>query len=206
MDRRPGIEFWFDFTSTYSYPALMRVEPLARAHGLDVHWRPFLLGPVFRDMGWEGPPLFIHRAKADYVWRDLERRCRLHGLPFTRPPAFPLRSVLPLRIATLGSGQPWLGAFCRRVMEAGFAHARAIDSAEVLAPILRELGLEPGDVLARAAADANKAALRARTEEAAARGVFGAPMVFVGREMFWGDDRLEDAMAWASGGGDADPP
>ena len=205
MDPRPRIEFWFDFTSTYSYPAAMRVEALAAAHAVEVDWRPFLLGPVFRRIGWDGPPLFVHQAKGDYVWRDMARRCRLHGLPFRRPPVFPLPSLRPLRVATVGVGQPWLGEFSRQVMHAGFAKGRAIDSDEVLRPILSGLGLDPDAVLADAASDANKAALRARTDEAAARGIFGAPMVFVGREMFWGDDRLEDAMAWATGGGDADP-
>ena len=205
MPHHARIEFWFDFTSTYSYPAAMRVEALAGAHGVAVDWRPFLLGPVFRRIGWDGPPLFVHQAKADYVWRDLARRCRLHGLPFRRPGVFPLPSLRPLRIATLGVGQPWIGRFCRQVMHAGFGEGRAIDSDEVLRPILHGLGLDPDAVLADAASDANKAALRARTDEAAARGIFGAPMVFVGREMFWGDDRLEDAMAWATGGGDADP-
>ena len=85
MPHHARIEFWFDFTSTYSYPAAMRVEALAGAHGVAVDWRPFLLGPVFRRIGWDGPPLFVHQAKADYVWRDLARRCRVHGLPFRRP-------------------------------------------------------------------------------------------------------------------------
>lgn len=206
MDPRPRIELWFDFTSTYSYPAVMRIEALAGAHGVEVDWRPFLLGPVFRRIGWEGPPLFVHQAKADYVWRDLERRCRLHGLPFRRPAVFPLPSLWPLRIATLGVDQPWIGGFCRQVMHAGFGEGRAIDSDGLLRAILQGLGLDPDAVLADAVSDANKAALRTRTDEAAARGIFGAPMVFVGSEMFWGDDRLEDAMAWASGGGDAHPP
>jgi len=205
MQQRPRIGIWFDYSSLYSYPAVMRVEALADAHGVDVDWRPFLLGPVFRRIGWSGPPLFVHEAKGDYSWRDIERRCRLHGLRFQRPPVFPLPSLRPLRVATVGVGQPWLGEFSRQVMHAGFAKGRAIDSDEVLRPILSGLGLDPDAVLADAASDATRAALRARTDEARERGVFGAPMVFVGREMFWGDDRLEDAMAWASGGGDADP-
>lgn len=204
MSSRPGVEFWFDFTSLYSYPAVMRVEALAQAHGRSVLWRPFLLGPVFRALGWQGPPLFVHSAKGDYAWRDVARRCRLHGLPFQRPPAFPMPSVLALRVATLGVDAPWIGAFCREVMRVGFGEARAIDSEDVLGSILRGLGLAPGEVLARATSDSNKAALRARTEEATARGIFGAPMTCVDGEMFWGDDRLEEAMAW-EGGDDADP-
>src|SRR5690606_9895543 len=151
-------------------------------------------------------PLFVHEAKGHYTWRDLERRCRLHGLRFQRPPVFPLPSLRPLRVATLGIGQPWLGEFSRQVMHAGFAEGRAIDSDEVLRPILSGLGLDADALLAGAVSDANKAALRAHTGAAIARGVFGAPTMFAGREMFWGDDRVEEALAWARGGNDADPP
>lgn len=206
MPRRPRIEFWFDYSSLYTYPALMRIEALADAHGVDVDWRPFLLRPVFSRIGWAGPPLFVHEAKGNYTWRDLERRCRLHGLRFQRPPVFPLPSLRPLRVATLGIGQPWLGEFSRQVMHAGFAEGRAIDSDEVLRPILSGLGLDVDALLAGAVSDANKAALRAHTDAAIARGVFGAPTMFAGREMFWGDDRVEEALAWARGGNDADPP
>lgn len=197
MPQRPRIAFWFDYSSLYSYPALMRVEAAAAARGVEVDWRPFLLGPVFRQIGWDGLPLFVHRAKGEYTWRDIERRCRLHGLPFLRPPVFPLPSLRPLRVATLGVGKPWLGEFSRRVMRAGFAEGRAIDSDEVLRPILSDLGLHADALLAAAATDAARDSLRSRTAKACARGIFGAPTLFAGDEMFWGDDRLEDAIAWA---------
>lgn len=207
MGGRGALEIWFDFASNYCYPTLMRVEALAGAHGVDLRWRPFLLGPVFRAMGWEGSPLFAHEAKGRYVWRDMERRCRLHGLPFRRPSVFPRRSLLPMRIATLGVEQPWMGAFCRGVMLANFVHDREIDSEDALRALLEDLALPVSELLAAATADANKAALRVRTEEAMARGIFGAPMLLAGDEMFWGDDRLEEAVAWAaSGGRHAHPP
>lgn len=197
-----ALEFWFDFASNYCYPALMRVEALAAAQDVVVHWRPFLLGPVFRAMGRGEAPLFEHPAKGRYVWRDMERRCRLHGLPFRRPSVFPRRALLPMRIATLGVGQAWMGAFCRRAMHAAFALDREIDEDGAMRELLGDLGL-PADRLIAAATDAgNKSALRARTDQALARGIFGAPMLLVGGEMFWGDDRLEEAVAWAARGGD----
>lgn len=207
MSERGVLEVWFDFASNYCYPAVMRVEAMAGARGVDLRWRPFLLGPVFRAMGWDGSPLFAHEAKGRYVWRDMERRCRLHGLPFRRPGVFPRRSLLPMRIATLGVEQPWVGAFCRGVMQANFVHDREIDSDEAMRVLLTELGLPADGLLAAATTDANKAALRFRTDEARARGIFGAPMLLAGGEMFWGDDRLEEAVAWAADGGDdAHPP
>lgn len=198
MNPQSSIEFWFDFSSNYCYPAVMRVESLAQQQNIEVQWRPFLLGPVFKAIGWQGLPLFVHEAKGRYVWRDMERRCQRQGLTFIKPSQFPRRAVLPLRIATVGVGQPWMGEFCRRVMLAEFAHDREIDREDEMRAVLQDLNLPADDLLAAAITDANKQALRTRTEEAVARGIFGAPTIFVGEEMFWGDDRLEDALEWAA--------
>ncbi|MGJ4804157.1 2-hydroxychromene-2-carboxylate isomerase [Luteimonas sp. SDU82] len=207
MRTRGVLECWFDFASNYSYPAVMRVEALTAARGVALRWRPFLLGPVFKAMGREDSPLFAYEAKGRYVWRDMERRCRLHGLAFRRPGVFPRRALLPMRIATLGVEQPWIGAFCRGAMRLNFVHDREIDDADAMRALLAELALPADELLAAAMADANKAALRARTDEALARGIFGAPMLLADGEMFWGDDRLEEAVAWAAEGvGDAHPP
>jgi 2-hydroxychromene-2-carboxylate isomerase len=197
------VELWFDFASNYCYPTLMRIEPMAREHGLAIDWRPFLLGPVFQAMGWAGPPLFLHEAKGRYVWRDMERRCARFGLPFARPSAFPRHTVLALRIATLAADAPWMAAYCRAVAQASFAHDRDIGREEVLRDILAGLGQDADAVVAAATTQPVKDALRARTDEAMARGVFGAPTLFVDDEMFWGDDRVEDALEWAAGAGDA---
>ena len=207
MPLRQALEFWFDFSSNYCYPAVMRIEALARARGVALHWRPFLLGPVFTALGWNGSPLFQHEAKGRYVWRDMERRCRRYGLPFTRPSAFPRRTLLPMRIATLGAQAPWIGDFCRGVMLAGFAEDRDTDNVPAMHALLTSLHLPADGLIHAALDDGNKAALRARTDEALARGVFGAPTCFVGDELFWGDDRLDDALEWARhGGADATAP
>jgi 2-hydroxychromene-2-carboxylate isomerase len=196
MSSPRAIEFWFDFTSIYCYPAVMRIETLAKAHHRELIWRPFLLGPVLKSMGWSAPPLLIHEAKGHYTWRDIERRCAANGLAFKRPAEFPLRSLLPLRIATLGRDAAWIGGFCRRVMHAAYVEDREIHSIEAMTGVLTDMQLPASEILEQAAADANKEKLRASTEEAVARGIFGAPSFFVGEEMFWGDDRLDDAMAW----------
>ncbi len=193
-----AIEFWFDFASNYCHPAVMRIEALAASHGVRVHWRPFLLGPVFKAIGVPPAPLFTHEAKGRHVWRDMERRCAKHGIPFRRPGVFPKRALLPMRIATLGVDAPWMGDFCRAVMLASFAHDCDIDEASTMRALLGDLSLPADALLEAATTQANKDALRARTADALARGVFGAPTVFVAGEMFWGDDRLEDALEWAT--------
>jgi len=188
------LDFWFDFGSNYSYLATMRIEEAAARAGVAVRWRPFLLGPIFRSFGWETSPFVLQKAKGEYMWKDMVRECRKYGLPWVRPSRFPRAAVLPLRVALLGAGQPWIGPYCRRMMSLNFAEDRDIDSPEVVAEVLAQLGLPARELVEAAQSEANKLALRAQTEEAAARGIFGAPTFFVGDEIFWGNDRLDDAF------------
>ena len=194
-----NLEFWFDFASTYSYLSIMRIEALIRPSEVRVLWRPFLLGPVFRSFGWSTSPFLLQKEKGSYMWKDMERQCRKLGLHWHRPSEFPRNSVLAARVALLGIDQPWLVPFVQQVMLANFAHDQNIGSESVMREVLDSLAL-PGEALISAAqADANKAALRNATEEAQRRGVFGAPTFFVGEEMFWGNDRLDDAVDCARG-------
>ncbi len=197
MSAPPDIEFWFDFGSNYSYLATMRIEEAAARAGVPVRWKPFLLGPIFRSLGWETSPFVLQKAKGEYMWKDMVRECRKLGVPWLRPTRFPRAAVLPLRVALVGAGQPWIGDYCRRVMSLNFAEDRDIDVPEVVEEVLTRLGLPAREIVDAARSEANKLALRAQTEEAAARGIFGAPTFFVGDEMFWGNDRLDDALAFA---------
>jgi len=195
-----SIEFWFDFASTYSYPAAMRLEGAAAARGVEVDWRPFLLGPIFAAQGWTDSPFNIYPAKGRYMWRDLERLCEKYGLALCRPSRFPRSSVLAARVATAGAGEAWLPAFVRAVYQANFVLDRDIGDRGVLAEVLDALGVAPAAMLARAESPLAKGGLRAQVEEAMRVGIFGAPS-FVVRgapeaELFWGDDRLEDALDW----------
>ena len=193
---RPPIQFWFEFASTYSYPAAWRVGGLAADAGAPLEWRPFLLGPVFRDQGWNDSPFNIYPAKGRYMWRDLERLCAKHALPFRQPSQFPRNSLLAARVACLAVSEPWGPDFVRAVYHANFVLDRDISRPETLTPILEALGQPPAPLLARAEAAETKAALRTATDSARALGIFGAPTVVVGQEIFWGNDRLEDAIAW----------
>jgi 2-hydroxychromene-2-carboxylate isomerase len=197
--RRPLLEFWYEFASTYSYLAAMRIEEAAEAAGVSLVWRPFLLGPIFAAQGWTTSPFNLHPDKGRYMWRDMEREAATLGLPFCRPEPFPQNSLLAARVALVGAEQGWIPAFTKAVFQAEFGRGRNIGDPALLSGILTDLGVDADTVLAEAQTDANKARLRRAGEEAQARGLFGAPsFVADDREVFWGNDRLERALAWAA--------
>jgi 2-hydroxychromene-2-carboxylate isomerase len=192
------IEFWYEFASTHSYPTAMRIERLAAEAGVALRWRPFLLGPIFQTLGWNDSPFNIYAAKGRYMWRDLERVCAAEGLPLKLPPfRFPQNGLKAARLALIGEKAGWTPAFTGAVFTANYAEQKDISEDETLAAILTALGVDAAGVFAAANAPENKAALKQQTEEAAARGLFGAPSVTVGDELFWGNDRLEAALLWA---------
>ena len=190
------IECWFEFASSYSYLSVMRIEALAGQAGVAVKWRPFLLGPVFLALGWNDSPFNIYPPKGRYMWRDLARLSAKYGLPFRVPTRFPRNGLIAARVALCGVEDSWVAPFARAVMKANFAEDREIGEAAVIAEIVTDLGL-PAAVMERANAPDNKLALRRQTERAAELGLFGAPSFRVGEELFWGNDRLEDALDWA---------
>jgi 2-hydroxychromene-2-carboxylate isomerase len=194
----PMLDFWFDFASTYSYPAAMRVRRLADEAGVAVRFRPFLLGPIFKAQGWTTSPFNLFPAKGQNMWRDLERICTDAGLPFRRPSPFPQNSVLAARVALVVLNEGWGEQFCLDVFRAEFGQGRSIDDAAVLADILSDLNIAPEPTLAAAISDENKLKLRHQTEQAQQLGVFGAPtFTMADGELFWGNDRLERALLWA---------
>ena len=197
----PVLDFWFDFASTYSYPAAIRIAPLAREAGVTVRFCPFLLGPVFKAQGWNTSPFNLNPAKGRNMWRDLERLCGDVNLPFRRPEPFPQNSLLAARVALVGLNTTWGEEFCRTVFRAEFCEGRQIDDPAVISDILERLQVKSTPVLDTARTDQTKASLRAQTEEARWLGIFGAPsFITEDGELFWGNDRLERALAWAKNG------
>jgi 2-hydroxychromene-2-carboxylate isomerase len=191
------LEFWFDFASTYSYPAALRIVPLAREARVSLRFRPFLLGPIFQTQGWDTSPFSISPTKGRYMWRDLERLCAELKLPFVRPETFPQVSILAARVALVGLAEKWGKNFCLAVFRAEFGDGRRIDDPAVLSEILTKLKLDPGPILDAARSNDIRVALRTQTEEALRLGIFGAPtFITPDGEMFWGNDRLERARAW----------
>ena len=198
MDATKRIEFWFDFASTYSYLSAMRIQALAAQAGVSVAWRPFLLGPAFLALGWNDSPFNIYPPKGRYMWRDLERLCAKYGLAFKRPSQFPRKGLRAARVICANEEASWIPAFVRAVFSANFAEDRDIGERAVIADILISQGLPADDLIAAAEAPENKEKLRCRSEQAIELGLFGAPSFIVAGELFWGNDRLQDALAWLS--------
>jgi 2-hydroxychromene-2-carboxylate isomerase len=198
-----ALGFWFEFASTYSYPAAMRVERIARARGVTLEWNAFLLGPIFQSQGWNDSPFNLYEAKGRYMWRDLERLAHKYGLPFRKPSVFPRSGLLAARVALIGVEESWVAPFARAVMTANFVDDLDIADPAVIGTILGALELPADDVLARAQREDNKAALKAQTDRAVELGLFGAPSFRADGELFWGNDRLDDAIAWARAGAPA---
>jgi 2-hydroxychromene-2-carboxylate isomerase len=196
----PAVDFWYEFASTYSYPAAMRVEALAQARGIALNWRPFLLGPIFAARGMADSPFNLHAAKGRYMWRDLRRVCARLGLPLRRPEPFPQNSLLAARIALAldDSNRP---EFSRAVYAAEFGVGRSIAEAATLAAILETMRLNADEIFDRAASEIVKSRLREQTARAESLGIFGAPsLATADGEIFWGNDRLEEGLDWAVGG------
>lgn len=198
MTGKPKLDFWFEFASTYSYPAAMRIAVLAEREDVMVQWRPFLLGPIFKAQGLNTSPFNVYPDKGRYMWRDLQRTCDALQLPFAKPEPFPQNTLLAARVALVGLAQSWGKDFCRAVYSAEFGDGRDIGETPVIADILTTLGEDADAILAQAQSDAGKAALRTQTEAAAKLCIFGAPsFITADGELFWGNDRLETAIAWA---------
>ena len=192
------LDFWFDFASTYSYPTVMRIERLAAERGVSLVWRPFLLGPVFNAQGWNDSPFNIYPAKGRYMWRDLERVCLAEGIEFRRPAQFPRNGLLAARIACWNADAPWLPDFVRAVFCANFQDDLDISEVAVVSKCLAAVGLNAEVILVQAQSTEAKAKLRAQSEAALTCGIFGAPFFTIGDEHFWGNDRLEQAIAYCA--------
>jgi 2-hydroxychromene-2-carboxylate isomerase len=193
----PRLEFWYEFASTYSYLSAMRIEALAAAAGVTVIWKPLLLGPIFRTQGWDTSPFNIYPAKGRYMARDMERMAHARGLSFRLPTPFPQTSLHAARLALIGHAEGWGVAFTRAVFAAEFAEGADIGDRRALVAVLKRLGLDAEALFARSETPGNKQRLRQQTEEAQELGIFGAPSFLVGGDLFWGDDRLEQALAAA---------
>ncbi len=193
------LDFYYEFASPYSYLAAARIGPLAEQAGVHVRWKPFLLGPIFAAQGYTTSPFNAYPLKGRYMWRDLERMVERYGLPpIRRPEAFPINALAAARVAT------WLNdasrpGFTVAAFKAEFAQGRDITDRTVLAQLLAGLGHFCEDLCAEAESQAVKDRLRAVTEEAGAAGVFGAPtFITADGDLFWGNDRLEQALDHAA--------
>jgi 2-hydroxychromene-2-carboxylate isomerase len=197
-----GVELWFDFSCPYAYLASQVADALANRVGLTIDWQPMLLGGVFRGIGaGDGPMATLTLARAVYNLRDMGRWADVLGVPFRMPDAHPMRTVRALRVLLALPHARWPHAI-HALFAAYWQRAEDITRDDVIASALRAAGIAEAELAAAlAAADTEtiKDELRRRTEQAIARGVFGAPAWIVGGQLCWGQDRLAWVEAIARG-------
>jgi 2-hydroxychromene-2-carboxylate isomerase len=193
------IDFWFTMGSTYSYLSVMRLAGAERATGIAFRWRPFHLLLILQEM--KHVPFADKPEKMRYMWRDLERRAAMYGLPVRVPAPYPAKqSVMANLVAIVGMGEGWGADFVRAAYWRWLQEGEETGSEPNLSSSLRDIGQTPDRVLSLANGPAANERLLAETEEARQLGIFGSPTFVVGEELFWGDDRLEDAIRFYRSG------
>ncbi len=190
------VEFWVSIGSTYSYLSVMRLGRVEAETGAEFDIRPFSVRAIMVEMN--NIPFAGKPAKLAYMWCDVGRRAAMHGLSPRLPAPYPLEEFdLANRVAVVGRREGWLRSYLTATYRRWFEAGEAAGSEPNLSSSLREIGEAPERVIALAKGDEIGAAYEAATAEAAGKGVFGSPSFIVGEELFWGDDRMEDAVAWA---------
>jgi 2-hydroxychromene-2-carboxylate isomerase len=199
MANYEAIDFWFSIGSTYTYLTVARLHPLETARGVRFHWRPFSVRAIMQEM--DNVPFATKPTKLAYMWRDVERRASLYGLPIKVPAAYPLKEFdLANRVAILGQMEGWCADYVRATYRRWFVEGKEAGGEPNLSESLVEIGQEPSRVIPTARSDLVSQAYAAATDEARRLKVFGAPTFLSRGEVFWGDDRLEDAIAWHASG------
>jgi 2-hydroxychromene-2-carboxylate isomerase len=185
------VDFYFDFGSPASYLAATQLPRLCADADAELVWKPMLLGGVFQATGNHSPATIV--AKGPYMVTDLARFARRYGVPLNHNPHFPINTLLLMRGATgMQMHQPdRFRAYVDAVYHAMWVEPRNLNDPETVGAVLQAAGFDPGKLLALANAPDVKEQLKVATQEAVQRGVFGAPTMFVGNQMFWGQDRLD---------------
>ena len=193
------IDFWFTMGSTYSFLTVTRLRDVERASGISFRRRPFHLLVILQEM--KHVPFADKPAKSAYMWRDIERRAAMYGIEAQVPVPYPIKhSVVANLVATLGMHEGWGDDFVRAAYRRWFVLGQESGSEPNLSESLRDIGQNPDRVLKQAAGEDVKAMLTAETNAARALGIFGSPTFSVDGELFWGDDRLDDAISWCKFG------
>ena len=191
------IDFWFSIGSTYSYLSVMRLPAIEAETGVAFRWRPFNVRHVMVEQN--NIPFKNKPVKTAYMWRDIERRAKRYGLHPRVPAPYPLPQLVRANlIATLGAEEGWVEDYVRATYRRWFEKGEPAGEEPNLTESLTSIGCDPERVLAEAQSRRIARALSAATDEAMSLGVFGSPTFVVNGEVFWGDDRLDDAILWAS--------
>lgn len=178
---------------------IMRIEEIAAQAGIEVRWRPFNVRVIFVEQN--NMSFKDKLVKVQYMWRDIERHAALFGLEWKGVPPYPVdRSGLCNRIGAIAASEGWASEFTKAVYRAWFLEYQDFGLPEIVRPVLNQLGQDPDALIQRADGEEGKQKFDLNTDEARKLGVFGAPSFVVDGEVFWGYDRLEDALKWARTG------
>ena len=189
------IDFWFTIGSTYTYLSVMRLPEVGHKSGIAFRWRPFSVRQIMIEQ--KNIPFSNKPVKAAYMWRDIERRSAMYGLAPRIPAPYPIAELdTANRVAIVGAAEGWVGDYTRATYRRWFEDGLEPGKEPNLGESLKEIGQDPARVIERAASPQIGTAFEAQTDEARRLGIFGAPTFVVDRELFWGDDRLDDAIAW----------
>ena len=188
------IDFWYSIGSLYSYLSVMRIADIERERGTQFNWRPFSVRQIMKEMD----NLPVNKpVKMAYMWRDLARRADMYGLKAKLPVPYPLEHFdLANQVAVLGSLEGWCADYTKAAYFQWFERGDPAGTESNLSASLSSLGLDPVAIVEKAQSKIVLDEFESATDEARALGVFGAPTFAVDDEIFWGDDRLDDAVTW----------
>ncbi|WP_439815803.1 2-hydroxychromene-2-carboxylate isomerase [Zavarzinia sp. CC-PAN008] len=188
------LEFYFDCSSPWTYLGFTRIQPVAEEFGIDIDWKPFLVGGVFNTVNGS-----VYEARANpvpvkmaYYKKDMADWARFCGIRIGNPPVFPVNSVKAMRGCFVAMEQGKLVPYATAVFDAYWGDLKDISQDEVMAAIVQKVGMDLDDFFGKIGSQPYKDRLRANTEELIARGGFGSPTVYVdGTDMYFGNDRIE---------------
>ena len=189
------LDFYCFLGSTYTYLAVNRAEEVAGHENITLRWRPFSVRSIMLEQN--NRPFIGKPVKLSYMWRDIERRAHRYGIPFKSIPNYPNDAEeLANRVATLAALEGWCPQFAKAAYAAWFIENKDPGKVEYLSDVLRGMNRDPDKVIAGANSQEVRDKYAAETELARSMGIFGSPTFVCGSEIFWGDDRLEDAIDW----------
>ena len=191
------IEFWYSIGSTYTYLSTQRLSKIEAINNVKFEWCPFSVRSRMIEM--ENVPFMAEkkRDKIDYMWRDVQRRANFYGFDAKVPAPYPLKEFdLANKVAVLGKDQGWIKEYTILTYKKWFLEHLEPGSEPNLSSTLREIGLDPDKIINLAQADEIEQKYLKNTEMAKNKGIFGSPSFTVENEVFWGDDRCEDAIKW----------
>lgn len=197
MARSAELDFFYFFGSAYAYLSVMRISALAQRSGVKVNWRPFSVRALMIE---QKNMIREQKQKMAYTWRDVRRRAARHDIPFPQPPIWPTDpDQLANRVGTVAMVEGWCEPYTLASFRAWVAGGEPLGEPAALRSLLTALGRDADAVIERANSEEIRSRYDAETDAARRLGAFGSPTFAVGGEIFWGDDRLEEAIEWATG-------